>query len=120
MLTRCSHGRRPARHSCSAHESLRSDGAAVRWISKYSRIYVTNLMRLPPSEKGPIALGFQGPVHENEPLDIVLLGLSMFLKLAKGMVALDMSRVYGPWLSNIQCLFMGVFRRSSHSRKKRV
>lgn len=66
----------------------------------YFRIYITNLMRLPPSEKGPITLGSQGPVHENEPLDIVLLGLSMFLKLAKGMVALDMSRVYGPWLEH--------------------
>lgn len=77
-------------------------------------------MRLPPSEKGPIALGSQGPMHENELLDIVLLGLSMFLKLAKGMVALGMFRVYGPWLSNIQCLFMGVLGHSSHPRKKNL
>lgn len=59
-------------------------------------------MRLPPSEKGPIALGSQGPVHGNEPLDGVLPGLSMFLKLAKGNVALEMSECTVPG-SNKQC-----------------
>lgn len=64
-------------------------------------------MRLPPSEKGPIALGSQGPVHEIEPLDVVLPGFSMFLELAKGMVALDLFKVYGPWLEQT-VLFMAV------------
>jgi hypothetical protein len=48
-------------------------------------------MRLPPSEQGPIVLGSQGPVRGNEPLDLVLLCLAMFLKLASSKVALGMS-----------------------------
>jgi hypothetical protein len=76
-------------------------------------------MRLPPSEKGPIALGSQGPVHGNEPLDSVLPGSSMFLKLAKGNVALDMPRVYGPWLEQT-VLFLGVLLTFVTRKAKRL